>query len=103
LNMRNDSMNGNDFENDFENIKVVKLNNGKYAKYVECNDTIQILFAGRHLGRGYTARIHFVSRDEISSYRGVIDVRGRTASEIVFDDTTQYLNDLQELNELGIA
>lgn len=102
MNTQNDSMNENDFENDFEDIKVVKLNNGKYAKYVECNNNIQILFAGRHLGRGYTVRIHFMSRDEINSCSGMIDLSGKTASEIVFDDTKQYSNDLRELHELGI-
>lgn len=103
MNMESDYLNGNDFETDFKDIKVVKLNNGKFAKYEECNKKIDILFAGKCLGRGYTARIRFMHRDELSSSRGMIDISGKAASEIVFDDTDQYARDLKELNNLGIA
>lgn len=89
-------------EDNIENIKVVKMSNGKYAKYIECNEKIEILFAGKHLGRGYTARIRFRSRDEVISCNGMIDLSGKAASGVRHEDTVQYSKDIKELNELGI-
>jgi len=103
MNTQNDDMNEHDFEEAFEEIKVVKLSNGKFAKCIECNDKIQVLFAGRHLGRGYTARIDFQSRDEMNGTTEVVDVSGKAVSEIVYEDALQYAKNLDELRELDIS